>query len=142
MYNFQRIASGKDKGAYYHANFLRGRPELCHQIVRSKVNVGGSSNNNNNKTTNGGSSSSTTNRANVDPIDPDFDSMEPMLLTTRRHEQHRSGTMLVEEHGVDKMEGIVSNDADEDEEDDNTTPPTTAMSNHSESSNTMESMSS
>ena len=38
LYCFQRIATGRDKGAYYHTHFQRGKPHLCVRMVRSKVN--------------------------------------------------------------------------------------------------------
>ena len=38
MYNFQRITFGRDKGAYHHPNFQRGRPNLCLSMVRTRVN--------------------------------------------------------------------------------------------------------
>lgn len=38
MYNFQRITAGRDKGAYHHANFQRGRPDLSIKMQRTRVN--------------------------------------------------------------------------------------------------------
>jgi hypothetical protein len=38
MYNFQRITAGRDKGAYHHAHFQRGKPHLCVRMVRTRVN--------------------------------------------------------------------------------------------------------
>ena len=38
MYNFQRITFGRDKGAYHHDKFQRGRPDLCMTMVRTRVN--------------------------------------------------------------------------------------------------------
>ncbi|CAB9517382.1 shock factor protein 4 [Seminavis robusta] len=38
MYNFQRITFGRDKGAYHHDKFQRGRPDLCVSMVRTRVN--------------------------------------------------------------------------------------------------------
>lgn len=38
MYNFQRITFGRDKGAYHHPSFQRGRPNLCLSMVRTRVN--------------------------------------------------------------------------------------------------------
>jgi hypothetical protein len=38
MYNFQRITAGRDKGAYHHAHFQRGRPHLCARMIRTRVN--------------------------------------------------------------------------------------------------------
>jgi len=37
LYGFRRITQGADSGAYYHELFLRGRPNLCVQMVRTKV---------------------------------------------------------------------------------------------------------
>uniref|UniRef100_A0A7S3QA97 HSF-type DNA-binding domain-containing protein n=1 Tax=Chaetoceros debilis TaxID=122233 RepID=A0A7S3QA97_9STRA len=37
IYGFTRIYQGKDKGAYYHEYFLRGKLSLSTSIVRSKV---------------------------------------------------------------------------------------------------------
>jgi HSF-type DNA-binding len=41
MYSFQRIPKGSDKGVYYHPNFLRGQPESCQQMIRTRVNGNG-----------------------------------------------------------------------------------------------------
>ena len=38
MYNFQRITTGRDKGAYYHPKFMRGHPSLCQSMERTRVN--------------------------------------------------------------------------------------------------------
>lgn len=38
MYSFQRITAGRDKGAYYHEHFLRGNPQLCQQMTRTRIN--------------------------------------------------------------------------------------------------------
>uniref|UniRef100_A0A7S2Y922 HSF-type DNA-binding domain-containing protein n=1 Tax=Entomoneis paludosa TaxID=265537 RepID=A0A7S2Y922_9STRA len=38
MYNFQRITTGRDKGAYHHPQFLRGQPLLCQKMARTRVN--------------------------------------------------------------------------------------------------------
>ena len=37
LYGFARLTKGKDQGAYYHELFLRGRPDLIHKIVRTRV---------------------------------------------------------------------------------------------------------
>lgn len=37
LYGFARLTQGKDQGAYYHELFLRGRPDLVHDIVRTRV---------------------------------------------------------------------------------------------------------
>jgi hypothetical protein len=38
MYNFQRITQGLDKGAYHHPYFLRGEPNLCMKMHRTRIN--------------------------------------------------------------------------------------------------------
>lgn len=38
MYHFQRITAGRDKGAYHHPSFLRGRSDLCMSMTRTRVN--------------------------------------------------------------------------------------------------------
>lgn len=38
MYNFERITTGTDKGAYHHPAFLRGHPELALNMFRTRVN--------------------------------------------------------------------------------------------------------
>jgi hypothetical protein len=37
LYDFKRINAGRDKGAYYHELFLKGRPALCTQMKRTKI---------------------------------------------------------------------------------------------------------
>jgi HSF-type DNA-binding len=37
LYGFSRLTRGLDSGAYYHELFLRGKPSLCHNMVRVKV---------------------------------------------------------------------------------------------------------
>jgi hypothetical protein len=37
LYGFNRLTRGKDRGAYYHEMFLRGKPFLAHHIQRVKV---------------------------------------------------------------------------------------------------------
>lgn len=37
LYGFNRLTRGKDRGAYYHELFLRGKPFLAHHIQRMKV---------------------------------------------------------------------------------------------------------
>lgn len=37
LYGFSRFTVGLDRGGYYHPSFLRGRPELCGLIHRTKV---------------------------------------------------------------------------------------------------------
>jgi hypothetical protein len=37
LYGFNRLTRGKDRGAYYHEMFLRGKPFLAHHIQRMKV---------------------------------------------------------------------------------------------------------
>lgn len=38
MYHFTRITQGRDKGAYHHPNFQRGKPELSMTMQRTRVN--------------------------------------------------------------------------------------------------------
>lgn len=37
LYGFQRLSHGKDKGCYWNKFFLRGKPELCDMVIRTKV---------------------------------------------------------------------------------------------------------
>lgn len=37
LYGFARLTSGRDKGGYYHQLFLRGRPSLLKEMLRTKV---------------------------------------------------------------------------------------------------------
>jgi HSF-type DNA-binding len=37
LYGFRRLTAGKDRGAYYHELFLRGRPDLYMRLVRIRV---------------------------------------------------------------------------------------------------------
>jgi hypothetical protein len=37
LYGFQRLTTGRDKGSYYHKDFLRGKRELCANLTRQKV---------------------------------------------------------------------------------------------------------
>jgi len=37
LYNFTRVTAGRDKGSYYHRQFLRGRADLC-GFIRRKDN--------------------------------------------------------------------------------------------------------
>jgi HSF-type DNA-binding len=37
LYGFIRLTQGLDSGAYYHELFLRGKPSLCHNMVRIKI---------------------------------------------------------------------------------------------------------
>ena len=37
LWNFQRISSGKDKGAYYHPYFVRDQPDLMTKMKRIRV---------------------------------------------------------------------------------------------------------
>jgi hypothetical protein len=39
-YRFHRFVAGKNKGTCYHELFMRGKPDLCKQISRVKVNRG------------------------------------------------------------------------------------------------------
>jgi hypothetical protein len=38
MYHFQRITTGRDKGAYHHPSFLRGSSDLCLSMTRTRIN--------------------------------------------------------------------------------------------------------
>lgn len=38
MYNFSRITTGRDKGAYWNINFQRGKPSLTVHMPRTRVN--------------------------------------------------------------------------------------------------------
>ena len=37
IYGFERVAQGKDKGAYAHKCFIRGIPDLCGHMTRTKI---------------------------------------------------------------------------------------------------------
>mmetsp|Transcript_12526 Transcript_12526/g.24030 ORF Transcript_12526/g.24030 Transcript_12526/m.24030 type:complete len:334 (+) Transcript_12526:273-1274(+) len=37
LYGFIRLTTGEDRGGYYHEFFLRGRPDLCRHMVRTRV---------------------------------------------------------------------------------------------------------
>lgn len=37
LYSFERITAGRDRGGYYHPNFVKGEAALCRSIVRTKV---------------------------------------------------------------------------------------------------------
>ena len=37
LYGFQRLYRGRDKGGYWHEFFLRGKPEFCDKVLRTKV---------------------------------------------------------------------------------------------------------
>lgn len=37
LYGFIRLTAGRDRGAYYHQLFLRGRPDLCRHMIRTRV---------------------------------------------------------------------------------------------------------
>lgn len=37
LYGFCRLTSGRDRGAYYHELFLRGRPFLCKRMMRTRI---------------------------------------------------------------------------------------------------------
>jgi len=43
LYGFLRVASGRDRGAYYHPLFLRGRPDICKVMLRTRVKGGADS---------------------------------------------------------------------------------------------------
>ena len=40
MYNFQRFTTGRDKGAYHHTHFQRGKPHLCMRIQKQENGAG------------------------------------------------------------------------------------------------------
>ena len=37
IYGFKRILSGRHKGGYFHELFVRGNPDLCHLMIRTKL---------------------------------------------------------------------------------------------------------
>ena len=37
MWGFERVCNGPDRGAYLHTYFLKGQPDLCHNMKRIKV---------------------------------------------------------------------------------------------------------
>lgn len=37
LYEFQRVADGPDKGAYYHPSFVQSRPQWCAVMKRNKI---------------------------------------------------------------------------------------------------------
>lgn len=39
LYGFRRITEGRDKGGYFHKDFLKGKRHLCKKIKRKKVHV-------------------------------------------------------------------------------------------------------
>jgi hypothetical protein len=41
LYGFVRLTTGRDRGAYYHELFLRGRPDLCRNMIRTRVKGNG-----------------------------------------------------------------------------------------------------
>jgi len=43
LYGFERVKWGPDRGAYVHSLFVRGQPNLCHNMVRKKNNSKGNS---------------------------------------------------------------------------------------------------
>lgn len=40
LYGFQRISTGRDRGGYFHPLFLRGRADICHSMLRTRVKGG------------------------------------------------------------------------------------------------------
>jgi hypothetical protein len=42
LYGFSRLTAGQDRGGYYHELFLRGRPDLCKRMVRTRIKGNGS----------------------------------------------------------------------------------------------------
>lgn len=65
MYHFQRITRGRDKGAYHHPSFQRGRQELCNSMQRTRVNGKG------------------TRRPGNAALEPDFYVMSPVPIIPR-----------------------------------------------------------
>ncbi|KAL7576376.1 hypothetical protein ACA910_018185 [Epithemia clementina (nom. ined.)] len=41
LYGFIRLTAGRDRGGYYHEYFIRGRPDLCRFMVRTRVKGNG-----------------------------------------------------------------------------------------------------
>jgi HSF-type DNA-binding len=41
LYGFHRVSSGPDKNSYYHPLLLRGRPDLCRLLLRTRVKGSG-----------------------------------------------------------------------------------------------------
>ncbi|CAB9528350.1 stress transcription factor B-2b [Seminavis robusta] len=39
LYGFRRITEGRDKGGYFHKDFLKGKRHMCKKIKRKKVHV-------------------------------------------------------------------------------------------------------
>jgi hypothetical protein len=37
LYGFSRLTHGRDKGAYFHACFVRGERDLCRKMIRQKI---------------------------------------------------------------------------------------------------------
>ncbi|CAB9519155.1 shock factor protein [Seminavis robusta] len=65
LYGFKKIQhQGKDKGSFYHENFLRGRPELTRTIIRTK-------------------GKGETGRPRASEKEPDFFAMPPMPTSTK-----------------------------------------------------------
>lgn len=42
LYGFQRLTTGRDRGGYFHELFLRGRPDLCRVMTRTRARGNGS----------------------------------------------------------------------------------------------------
>jgi len=61
LYGFIRLTAGSDRGAYYHELFLRGRPDLCRRMIRTRVKGNGMK------------------AASSPATEPDFYAMEPCL---------------------------------------------------------------
>jgi hypothetical protein len=41
LYGFMRLTSGRDRGGYFHELFLKGRPDLCKIMLRTRVKGNG-----------------------------------------------------------------------------------------------------
>lgn len=65
LYGFIRLTAGRDRGGYYHECFIRGRPDLCRFMVRTRVKGNGLK------------------AASSPETEPDFYAMEPCL--SRHH---------------------------------------------------------
>lgn len=98
IYGFARLIRGVDAGAYYHELFLRGKPFLCHGMVRVKVKGTGHKTSVSHET------------------EPDFYKMPPVSLTWSNAVQHDDDRLLatdfddsisVESFGLPADDGIT-----------------------------------
>lgn len=110
MYHFQRITAGPDKGAYHHPCFLRGQPELCLGMTRTRVNGNG------------------TRRPGNPDNEPHFYDLEPMppiaqgsqIEIPREHPQQGHRKKREQQYEAEYDEEIGDGDYDNDEEMDST----------------------